>query len=88
MQSEINNNNKTMAENKIHIVIAECLGTDGEFSAEVYPCKTDKDAYDMGCSLIADMAETMSVENVNPETDWELYGNEWFYRVRVDTQPF
>lgn len=71
---------------KIYIVVAETMGTDGEFYSETYPCKTDKEAYDCACGLIADMAETMDCsEDVNPEKDWELGNEEWWYRVRIDT---
>ena len=48
--------------NKLHIVVAETMGTDGEFYSEVYPCKDSKDAHDTMCSLIADMAETMDYD--------------------------
>lgn len=71
---------------KIYIVVAETMGTDGEFYSETYPCKTDKEAYDCACGLIADMAETMDCsEDINPEKDWELGNEEWWYRVRIDT---
>jgi|GEM_PF-5046976 len=39
----------------LHIVVAETMGTDGEYYAEVYPCRNDKDADDTMNSLIADM---------------------------------
>ena len=44
----------------LHIVVAETMGTDGEFFAETYPCKSDKDAFDTACGLIADMADEIS----------------------------
>lgn len=74
---------------KIYIVVAETMGTDGEFYSETYPCKTDKESYDCACSLIADMAETMDCsEDVNPEKDWELGNEEWWYKVRIDTHEW
>ena len=69
---------------RLHIVIAETMGTDGEFYTEVYPCKSDKDAFDTSCNLIADMAETMGV-NLSAEdicTTNELNGEGWWYRVK------
>jgi hypothetical protein len=64
---------------KIYIVVAETMGTDGEFYSETYDC---------ACSLIADMAETMEWERVNPETAWEIGNEEWWYRVRIDTHEW
>jgi hypothetical protein len=70
----------------LHIVVAETMGTDGEFYAEVYPCESDKDAFDMMCSLIADMAETMGIDLPTEEVCMtsELSGDGWWYRVRDD----
>ena len=76
--------------NKLHIVVAETMGTDGEFYSEVYPCKNSKDAHDTMCSLIADMAETMDydlpTEDISITT--ELNGEDWWYRVRDTTHDF
>ena len=76
--------------NKLHIVVAETMGTDGEFYSEVYPCKDSKDATDTMCSLIADMAETMDydlpTEDISITT--ELNGENWWYRVRDTTHDF
>lgn len=71
---------------KIWIVIAETLGTDGEFYSEVYLNKTGQEAGEFASSLIADMAETMGIEDIDPTTVWEIGGNEWFYRVRIEEQ--
>ena len=75
---------------KLHIVVAETMGTDGEFYSEVYPCKDSKDAHDTMCSLIADMAETMDydlpTEDISITT--ELNGEDWWYRVRDTTHDF
>lgn len=69
---------------RLHIVIAETMGTDGEFYTEVYPCKSDKDAFDTMCNLIADMAETMGIDipSENICVTNELQGEGWWYRVR------
>ena len=69
---------------RLHIVIAETMGTDGEFYTEVYPCKSDKDAVDTACNLIADMAETMDVNLPTEDicTTRELSGEGWWYRVK------
>ena len=76
--------------NKLHIVVAETMGTDGEFYSEVYPCKDSKDAHDTMCSLIADMVETMDydlpTEDISITT--ELNGENWWYRVRDTTHDF
>lgn len=70
---------------KIWITIAECMGTDGKFSSEIYPSTSGQDAGEMAVSLISDMIETMSMgEDVDPYTNWELEGDGWFYRVRVE----
>ena len=74
--------------NKIYIVVAECLGTNDEYTAEVYPCHTAQEAGEMASSLIADMALAMGVEDIDATKDWELEGDCWFYRVRVDEQNF
>lgn len=75
---------------KLHIVIAETMGTDGEFYTEVYPCKGSEDAQDTMCSLIADMAETMGydlpTEDISITT--ELNGEGWWYRVRDTIHDF
>lgn len=69
---------------RLHIVIAETMGTDGEFYTEVYPCKSDKDAFDTMCNLIADMAETMGIDILSENicVTNELQGEGWWYRVR------
>ena len=76
--------------NELHIVVAETMGTDGEFYSEVYPCKDSKDDHDTMCSLIADMAETMDydlpTEDISITT--ELNGEDWWYRVRDTTHDF
>lgn len=71
---------------RLHIVVAEIMGTDGEFFAETYPCKSDKEAFDTGCNLIAEMAETMGVELSSEDicATTELSGDGWWYRVHDD----
>lgn len=44
--------------NKLHIVVAETMGTDGEFYSEVYPCKGSKDAHDTMCSLMSSVGKS------------------------------
>lgn len=70
----------------LHIVVAETMGTDGEFFAETYPCKSDKDAIDTACGLIADMAETMDYDLPTEDicVTTELNGDGWWFRVRDD----
>ena len=72
---------------RLYIVIAETMGTDGEFYTEVYPCKSDKDAFDTACNLIADMAETMGVNLPTEDIciTSELSGEGWWYRVKHQT---
>ena len=76
--------------NELHIVVAETMGTDGEFYTEVYPCKNSEDAQETMCSLIADMAETMGydlpIEDISITT--ELNGEGWWYRVRDTIHDF
>lgn len=76
---------KTTTTMKFWITIAECMGTDGEFSSEVFISKSEQEAGEMGVSLISNMIETMSLgEDIDPYTNWELEGDGWFYRVRVE----
>jgi len=71
---------------KIHIVVAECMGTNNEFTSETYPFKDEEKAKKYASALIADMVEAMDVEGIDPNKDWEIEReDEWFYRVRIDT---
>lgn len=69
---------------RLHIVIAETMGTDGEFYTEVYPCKSDKDAFDTMCELIEEMAVAMDVDLPTEDVciTRELNGEGWWYRVK------
>ena len=71
-------------EKKFWLVIAETLGTDGEYYTEVYPVARGQSAGEFASSLVADMCETMGVEGVDPTATWEIEGDCWFYRVRVE----
>lgn len=72
--------------NKIYVTIAECMGTDGEFTSEVYLAKSEQEAGEMASSLMVDMAETMSVndEKFDPTRDWSIGNDDWWYKVRVE----
>lgn len=69
---------------KIWVVIAETLGTDGEFYSEVYLETSGQKAGEFASSLIADMCETMGVEGVDPTETWAIDAEDWFYRVRIE----
>ena len=70
---------------KLHLTIAECFGTDNEFSTEVYPSKSPQEAGEIASSLIAYMIETMDMDrNIDPTKVWNLEKDGWFYRVRVE----
>lgn len=71
---------------KIYLTIAESLGTDNEFSTEVFVSMTQQEACELASSLIADMIETMydGEQEIDPTRHWELEGDGWFYRVRVE----
>ena len=71
---------------KIYLTIAESLGTDNEFSTEVFVNMTPQEAGEMASSLISDMIETMydGEQEIDPTRHWELEGDGWFYRVRVE----
>jgi hypothetical protein len=74
---------------KLYLTIAECLGTDGEFTSEVYPASSAQDAGEMCSSLIADMIETMDLDrNIDPTATWELEGDGWWFRVRWEEHDF
>ena len=79
-----NNMINEMSMDKIYLSIAETMGTDGDFYSEVYLSKTSVEAFNMCCSLIADMAETMKLKDIDPEMDWVLEGDGWFFRVRTE----
>lgn len=72
---------------KIYLTIAESLGTDNEFSSEVFVSKSEQEAGEMASSLISDMIETMydGEQEIDPTRHWELEGDGWFYRVRVES---
>lgn len=85
MYQEIKQTTTKTTTMKIWITVAECMGTDGEFTSEIYPSTSEQDANETAVSLIADMIETMSMgEGIDPYTNWELEGDGWFYRVRVE----
>ncbi len=71
---------------KIYLTIAESLGTDNEFSTEVFVYMTPQEAGEMASSLIADMIKTMydGEQEIDPTRHWELEGDGWFFRVRVE----
>lgn len=69
---------------KIYFVVAETLGTDGEFYSEIYPCSSSQDAGECATSLIADMAITMGIEECIDPYTWGIKGENWFYRVRTE----
>jgi hypothetical protein len=71
---------------KIYLTIAESLGTDNEFSTEVFVSMTKQEAGEMASSLISDMIKTMydGEQEIDPTRHWELEGEGWFYRVRVE----
>lgn len=71
---------------KIYLTILECMGTDGEFSSEVFTARTQQQAGEFASSLIADMVKDMydGDEEIDPTSTWELEGDGWFYRVRVE----
>ena len=74
---------------KIYVTIAECLGTDGEYSTEVYSFLSSQEAGETASSLVAEMMQTMGVdEDIDPTATWELEGDGWFFRVRVEIHEF
>lgn len=73
----------------MYVTIAETMGTDGEFSSEVYLSKNGTDANNVAETLIADMAITMDVQDkVDANRDREIVGDGWWYRVRIESQGF
>ena len=59
---------------KIHLTIAESLGTDNEFSSEVFVSTSEQEACELASSLIADMIKTMydGEQEIDPTRHWEL----------------
>lgn len=72
---------------KIYLTIVESLGTDNEFSSEVFVSTSEQQASEMATSLIADMIEEMydGDEEIDPTRHWDLEGEDWFYRVRIES---
>lgn len=75
-------------EEKIYIVVEECMETDGTFHSQPFPCKKALEAYDMMCHLIDEMAQKMNLTNVDVEKDTHLEGDGWYYDVRVEIFDF
>lgn len=74
---------------KFWITVVECMGTDGEFSSEVYPSTSPQGAGEMAVHFISDMIAKMDMgEDIDPCINWELKGDGWFYRVRVEEHKF
>ena len=71
---------------KFWLIIAETLGTDGEYYTEVFTETTGQRAGEFATSLVATMCEDMDVQDVDPTACWELYGDQWFYRVRIQEE--
>ena len=75
-------------ENKIYLTIAECMDTNGEFSSEVYLNRTAQESGETACGLIAQMCDTMGLENIDPTTQWKIGNEDWWYRVRTEEHNF
>jgi hypothetical protein len=87
---------------QIILVIAECMGTDGDYSSEVSLCSSVEKGRELARSLIEDMAITMDHTNARPNYTKITGGNEysnlivqheigtpdWWYRVRVEIQDY
>jgi len=74
---------------KIFLTIAETLGTDGVYFTEVYPDRSAQSAGEFACSLMASFFENTGLtepEGFDPTSTWEVEGDGWFYRVRVQEE--
>lgn len=70
---------------KIWLTIAECMGTDNEFTTDVYAMTSAQEAGNLASALISDMMVAMSIdEDIDVTSEWELEGDGWFYRVRIE----
>lgn len=70
---------------KIWLTIAECMGTDNEFTTDVYAMTSAQEAGNHASALIADMMVAMGIdEDIDVTSKWELEGDGWFYRVRCE----
>ena len=69
---------------EIWVVIAETLDTDNQYHTEVYLENSGQKAGEFASSLVADMCDTMGVTDVDPTSTWEIGGDGWFYRVRIE----
>ena len=69
---------------KIYLTISECMGTDNEFTSEVFTSTSQQDAGELASSIIASVASMMGIEEVDATSTWELEGDGWFCRVRTE----
>lgn len=70
---------------KIWLTIAECMGTDNEFTTDVYAMASAQEAGNHASALISDMMFAMGIdEDIDVTSKWELEGDGWFYRVRIE----
>jgi hypothetical protein len=67
---------------KIYIVVAETLGTDGDYFTEGEVCLTPQEAGEYATSVVAEICDEMGVE-ADPY-EWEAEGDGWWIRVRVE----
>ena len=67
---------------KIYIVVAETKGTDGNYFTEVEVCLTPQDAREYATSVVAQICDTMGVEDAYPY-EWETEGDGWWIKVQV-----
>lgn len=67
----------------LHIVVAETMGTDGEYYAEVYPCRNDKDAIRKAIPIIKENGWF-----VWGETDYENKLTIWVTKTDVRPHPW
>ena len=66
------------------------MDTNGDFFANAYVARSEQDAEERASLLIADMAETMGIEDFDATRTWKIGAGSWWYRVRVqdDGNPF
>lgn len=78
-----------MEDKNIHLVIEEFLGTDGKFGANAFPCRSHQDAGEFCTSQIVSMCEQQGIDwQAFDEIPWEIEGDGWYYKVRIDVVPF
>ena len=71
---------------KVYTLITETKTTEDEFITDVFVSKSAQLAGELAVAAVNDMCEAMKVVDVDPTITWEIKGDGWFFRARVEEQ--